>query len=83
VQVNPETNSACIYHILLHFEPPIREYFSNEIIEMTNACFQKIGIDLGDILEPIAPLCRAKEPKAWNGSSQRSRNQWKHVAQWS
>jgi hypothetical protein len=67
VQVNSETNFARIYHIMLHFEQPIREYFNNEIIDMTNARFQKMGIDLiGDILEPIAPLCRAKEPKAWN-----------------
>jgi hypothetical protein len=64
VQINFETNFACIYHIMLHFEQPIREYFSNEIIEITNARFQKMSIHLGDILEPIAPLCRAKEPKA-------------------
>ena len=34
---------------------------------MTNAHFQKVGIELGNILEPIVPLCRTKESKAWNG----------------
>ena len=28
---------------------------------------EKIGITLGDILEPIAPLCFPKEEKPWNG----------------
>ena len=51
---------------MLHFEIPIKEYCSNKIIEMTNTCLQKICIQLGDILEPISPLCRTKDPKAWN-----------------
>jgi hypothetical protein len=33
---------------------------------MTSARFQKMGIHLGDFLESIAPLCSAKDPKAWN-----------------
>jgi hypothetical protein len=52
---------------MLHFEKPIKDYISSEIIEMTSVRFQKMGIILGDILEPIAPLCSARDPKAWNG----------------
>jgi hypothetical protein len=67
VQIDSATNFARIYHIMLHFEKLIKDYFSSEIIEMTSARFQKMGILLGDILEPIVPLCNARDPKAWNG----------------
>jgi hypothetical protein len=67
VQVDSTTNFARIYHIMLHFEKPIKDYVSSEIIEMTSIRFQKMGIMLGDILEPIAPLCNARDPKTWNG----------------
>jgi hypothetical protein len=36
VQVDTTTNFAHIYHIMLHFEKPIKDYVSSEIIEMTN-----------------------------------------------
>jgi hypothetical protein len=49
------------------FEKPIKDYISSKIIEMTSSRFQKMGIMLGDILEPIAPLYSARDPKAWNG----------------
>jgi hypothetical protein len=52
---------------MLHFEKPIKDYASSEIIEMTSVRFQKMGIMLGNILKPIAPLCNARDPKAWNG----------------
>jgi hypothetical protein len=67
VQVDSSTNFARIYHIMIHFGKPIKEYFNSEIKYMTNTRFQKIGIHLGDILEPIAPLCSTKDPGAWNG----------------
>jgi hypothetical protein len=67
VHVDSATNFACTYHIMLHFEKPIKDYISSEIIEMTSVQFQKMGIMLGDILEPIVPLYSAKDPKAWNG----------------
>ena len=51
---------------MIHFEKPIKEYFNNEITYMTSACFQKMDIQLGDILESIAPLYSTKDPKAWN-----------------
>jgi hypothetical protein len=63
VQIDTTTNFACIYHVMLHFEKPIRDYFRGEIIKMTSIHFQKMGILLGDILEPIAPLCSARDPK--------------------
>jgi hypothetical protein len=52
---------------MLHFEKPIKDYVNSEIIEMTRIWFQKMGIMSGDILEPIAPLYSARDPKAWNG----------------
>ena len=52
---------------MFYFEKPIKDYVSSEIIEMTSVRFQKMGIMLGDILEPIVPLYSAKDPKAWNG----------------
>jgi hypothetical protein len=55
VQVDTATNFAYIYHVMLHFEKPIKHYFSGEIIEITSTHFQKMGILLGVILEPIAP----------------------------
>jgi hypothetical protein len=64
VQVDTAANFARIYHVMLHFEKPIKEYLNSKIIELTNACFQKMDILLGDILEPIAPLCSARDPKA-------------------
>jgi hypothetical protein len=67
VQVDTTTNFARTYHVMLHFEKPIKKYLSSEIIELINDRFQKMGIILRDILEPIAPLCSAIDPKAWNG----------------
>jgi hypothetical protein len=67
VQVDTATNFARTYPIMLHFEKPIKEYLSSEIIELTNDRFQRMDILLGDILEPTAPLCSTRDPKAWNG----------------
>ena len=43
------------------------DYSNKEILELTAIQFQKMGMELGEILEPIAPLCRAKGTKPWNG----------------
>jgi hypothetical protein len=35
-------------------------------LELIAVQFQKMGMELGEILEPIAPLCSAKGTKPWN-----------------
>ena len=64
MQIDTTINFARIYHVMLHFKKPIKDYFSGEIIKMISIHFQKMGMLLGDILEPIAPLCSASDPKA-------------------
>jgi hypothetical protein len=50
----------------LNFEKPSIAYTSLEVIEMTKTRFQKMGIELGELREPIAPLCNSKN-NIWNG----------------
>src|SRR5450759_4837042 len=45
---------------------PTIAYSSQEITDMTKARFQKMRIELGELCEPIAPLCNSKND-AWNG----------------
>jgi hypothetical protein len=66
VEVNPQTGFALVYHILLNFAKPTTIYNSKEIIDMTKERFQKMEIELGELCEPIAPLCNSKND-AWNG----------------
>ena len=61
IEVNPDTGFALVYQILLNFEKPTTAYTSQEIIDMTQARLQKMDIELGDLREPIAPLCNAKK----------------------
>ena len=51
----------------MHFEKPLKPYTSKEIVELVTKRFQKMDIALGDILEPIAPLCSPKDSRPWNG----------------
>ena len=67
VEVDNLTWYAKMYQILLHFENPLKPYTSKEIVELVNKRFQKMDIALGDILEPIAPLCSPKDSRPWNG----------------
>ena len=55
-----------VYNILFHYEKP-NNYNSNEIINLTTSRLQAMEIELGDIVEPIAPLCGARGNKNWNG----------------
>src|SRR5450759_5258171 len=48
---------------------PTITYSSQEITDMTKTRFQKMGIELGELCEPIAPLCNSKND-AWNGLTQ-------------
>ena len=61
------TGYAKTYQILLHFKKPLKPYTSKEIVELVTKRFQKMDIALGDILEPIAPLCSPKDSRPWNG----------------
>ena len=61
------TGYALTYQILLHFEKTLQAYTSKEVVDMVLERCEKMGITLGDILEPIAPLCSPKEGKPWNG----------------
>jgi hypothetical protein len=56
-----------VYNILFHFEKPNNNYNSNEIINLTASRLRAMEIELGDIVEPIAPLCGARANKNWNG----------------
>ena len=66
IEINTQTGFALVYHILLNFEKPTISYSSQEVTDMTKARFQKMGIELGELCEPIAPLCNAKND-TWNG----------------
>jgi cellulose biosynthesis protein BcsQ len=55
-----QTCFVLVYHILLNFEKPIVAYNSQEITDMTKARFQKMDTKLGELREPIAPLCNSK-----------------------
>ena len=60
VEVNIQIGFALVYYILLNFEKPNVAYSSQEITDMTKARFQKMNIELGELCEPIAPLCNSK-----------------------
>ena len=66
IEVNTQIGFALVYHILLNFEKPTIAYNSQEITDMTKARFLKMEIELGELCEPIAPLCNSKND-AWNG----------------
>ena len=66
INVNPATGFVLVYDILLNFEKPTAAYTSQEITDMTKKRLSKMDIELGDLREPIAPLCNAKND-TWNG----------------
>jgi hypothetical protein len=66
-EIVPETGYAKTYQILLHFEKPLRDYSSKEISELAAAQLLSMDMDMGEILEPIAPLYSARRAKPWNG----------------
>jgi hypothetical protein len=66
IDVNPTIGFALVYHILLNFEKPTVTYTHQEITDMTKTRLQKMDIELGELREPIAPLCNAKND-TWNG----------------
>jgi hypothetical protein len=66
IDINVDTGFALVYHILLNFEKPSIAYNNIKIIEMSKARFHKMGIELGELREPIVPLCNSKND-IWNG----------------
>jgi hypothetical protein len=65
-EIVPETGYAKTYQILLHFGKTLRVYSSKEVTELVAAQLLTMGMDTGEILEPIAPLCSARGAKPWN-----------------
>jgi hypothetical protein len=51
----------------LHFEKTSIAYSGDSIITLTKARLQHMQMELGNILEPVAPFCSIRNPKAWNG----------------
>jgi hypothetical protein len=66
-EIDEEIGYAKTYQLLLHFKKTEWDYSSREVSEVVATQFQKMGMSLGDILEPIAPLYRAKGTKIWSG----------------
>ena len=62
-----ETKYAKTYQILLHFEKTLRVYSSKEVTELITAQLLTMGMDMGEILEPIALLYSVRGTKPWNG----------------
>jgi hypothetical protein len=67
VEVDTKTGFVLVYNLLFHFEKPSSNYSSSDIISLTTCRLKSMNIELGDIVEPIAPLCGARGNKAWNG----------------
>jgi hypothetical protein len=67
IQIDPSTCISLTYQILFQCEKPLKDYTSAKITQLTTARLAHMGIQVGDILEPIAPLCNTKVSKAWNG----------------
>jgi hypothetical protein len=51
-----------VYNILFHFE----KHNNSKIINLTTSRLRAMEIELGDIVEPIGPLCGARGNKTWN-----------------
>jgi hypothetical protein len=67
IQVDADTGLALMYQILVHFEKPTKEYVSAEITQLTATRLTLMGIQTGDILEAIVPLCNTKPSQPWTG----------------
>jgi hypothetical protein len=51
----------------LQFEKPTIAYTGEAITNLAKTRFQQMQIELGNILEPIAPLCSSRDERAWSG----------------
>ena len=69
-KIIPKTRYAKTCQILLHFEKTLRDYSSKEVTELVAPQLLTMGMDMEEILEPIAPLCNARGTKSWNGMVQ-------------
>jgi len=67
VEMDNTTGYALVYQLVLHYSKPKKDYTSATIVKMTIERLQSMNIILGDIPEPIAPLCNSIGSKAWNG----------------
>ena len=67
VETYEKTRFSLIYNILLQFEKPQTCYIGEDIISITKMRLDMMKMELGNIVQPIAPLCSTKGDKAWNG----------------
>ena len=64
MKIDKDTSFALIYNILLHFEKPAMCYSGEDIIALTKEKLDATNIKLGNIIQPIAPLCSTKGKRA-------------------
>ena len=67
VEIDEETDFALLYNILFHFEKPTTCYTREDIITPTRERLDITKIEVGNIVQPIAPLCSTRGNRAWNG----------------
>ena len=67
METDEETGFALVYNILFHFEKPATCYTGEDIIILTRERLDATKIEVGNIIQPIAPLCSTKGTRIWNG----------------
>lgn len=67
IEIDQETGLALKYQIFLQFEKPTVAYIGEAITNLAKTKLQQMQIELGNILEPIAPLCSTRDERAWSG----------------
>ena len=67
VETDEKTRFSLIYNILLQFDKPQTCYKGKDIISITKVRLDMMKMELGNIVQPIAPLCSTRGDKAWNG----------------
>ena len=67
VEIDEEIGFILVYNILFHFEKPATCYIREDIIALTRERLDVTKIEVGDILQPIAPLYSTRGNRAWNG----------------
>ena len=67
VETDEKIGFSLIYNILPQFEKPQICYIGEDIISITKVRLDMMKMEVGNIVQPIAPLCSTKGDKAWNG----------------
>ena len=66
VEIDEKTGFALVYNILFHFEKLTTCYIGEDIIALTIQRLNVTKIEVGNIVQSIAPLCNIKGNRAWN-----------------